>query len=370
MVKELHDLSSKLDEVEFKASNARLFFHNEKGNSHPFINEDGEKYGQGVYRYISSLSALIDNYKDPEFYKGKNFAFIQNNYLESLRKGGGMIETEFYELIKSISEWAKKLRVLFMIYEQALRIITASTYFVSVYLILDFDQKGFKILSFLKKKTIVLMNDRALKMKKKIKEILKKKFGSGKKKVENFQEDNNEDSISRNSYHPRLNRNRDKEGSEKESQEQERESLNKRKRKIFRKNGKKNDKMSNKRKIKDEPVEENMGSSDENYSEEEFEFEERSKILHYNQSGRKLLVVLSVIPAGSSIFFWGYILYLFEMNVIQNSIILADQIKFSTQSPKLIDNCLNLAYHDFLHKNEKYTNDGKKSKYFYLLNFF
>lgn len=349
MISELKNISERLSSNELKSSFAKFYYKEKKGNINVFKDDEGNSFEQLVYRYLSSLSALLHNYQNLDFYNSDNFEYIKENFLDDFRTENEKIELGYFSLIEEIIADVIELRFIFSMIESIGRIILAPGYFISVYFILNFEQRGLKVLSFMKKETILVLLSNITKFRNGLEGILDRREVI--KRGGELSEESNEDED-------------DEELQEEDfcldnSNEEKSEEVKPIKKKLKKSGGilKKNQK----KKILLKKSEENIFEEEDdevNDVKEEFDFDERGKYFRISQAKRKRFIVFSVVPIIFYFLFLGYSSYNFEIDIINNSAIFLQQIRFLTSAPKNIDYCMNFLIHDLTNPENKFTEKG------------
>lgn len=308
---------------------------------------------------------------NPSVYDSDHFKVVKTEFTGKLRIIGEEIAIEFRNLILDIVNWAVKKRQDWLIVEQFYRVFMALAYIFSVIFILDFEQKGFKILSQMRKETILQLRSNMEIFRNKIEILYNDKF-SGIIQKQNFENEKKEK----------------KNGSSAQSSGWKSEFLNDDKDEnkdilIRRKKTGQNSINSNqhkkklllKKKWKKKESEEKVGKrsgdillndeSEQDIDDQEFDFEERTKYLKRSQTLRKTVIFLSTFPVVALYLLAGYMNYNYEKGFITNWQTVSDQIFDIGQTPVLSDSSLGFVFLDFLSGEKNYTKSGKKNFSFF-----
>lgn len=337
---ELEDLANQLNALELRASNARFFYEEFEKDSTPFLTDQGDYIEHKIFKYISSLSSLVTNSDKPGYFESSAYQFIEDHYLRKLRVTEKRVEQAYQNFLQDLVDWAIKIRYNFCLFEQIYRLFAAIFCMVVISISLDFDQLGLKTLSMMDFGTIEKIQGKIKKFDKKYWDEDEAQFAK-----ELHEEDTGSKDI------------KDvksvTEGGSQESKNEKKRPSNKanlrKKMNLFSRKDKKGSgsygvvKSSSKIREKGKTA----------------DFEERRELLKINQSGRKKIVILTVIPIAGYFVLMGFGIYFFEKIVIQNTGLLVNKIHYVGQAPKILGYCVNFLYKDLSNGAKEFTSPGK-----------
>lgn len=358
--------SKKIQENEMKISNGRLYYQQETSNTLPFLEE--ESVSSNIYRFVSSISSLIDSEENASQFSDENF--FKDKYLNSLRIGEIKVNKAFKIFLDETMDWAVNLRYRFSLAEHAFRSIAGIITFIFLISILNFEQKGFKVLSFLKKKDILDLKKKVEIFKENLSFVLEVKREEAKRnkllkstksgpRPSRQKFEISSENLSRKSHRIKFEQDIENMSYAYEiSQREEQAKKNLFSKKYFAPGSKQHNKLST---IKEEMIEESMKFpkkieilNDCN----KFKSDERSKKLHINQSKRKTIITVSVLPLMAYFFMMGALMYFFEKKNIENTSFISKEIFLFTNAAKNLDYKLSFVYHDLENGNDFFTEKG------------